>query len=704
MNPTRRTLLAMLLLTAAATAGAQGENMNTIADGHHLSAYLVAALLIGLFVMVFSNRLYYYQEKEVNAKAKRLNTQLALVLDSSNTQIWTYEVATHLFTLYSEQAQKTTQYMPIDFSQYFNHDDFITMRNLISSIEAREREEATLTVRGHDTGIYEVSVSVLHRDQRQRPTIIIGTQRDVTDDKTRQLKARRLTLRFHTVFNSSLIDMVFYDKDGYLSDINDKACETFGITDRESLIRRHVHISEIPAYSDLDISALDSIKASSMTDVSKVKREGEHVPEITVSGKMYYEASVSAVRDENGQLRGIITAGRDITEMVLSQHRQQAYSRLLQQATRNVQAYIDNINYTLRVSGVRLLNYYPDTHEMEVASDLSKPQFRLSQVRCLSLVDEASRRRAQGFFIRMDRRRHSSFMETFHTRFRDAQGRDIFLTFSMVPVTEGDGRVTHYFGMIRDDTEMHYTEERLRQETEKAQETEELKNTFLLNMSYEIRTPLNAVLGFAELFNGPHDEEDEPVFAQEIRRNTGELLELIDDILFISRLDARMVEMKKDMEDFACLFDGYCYMGWSSPAPGVTLSVVNPYNHLIVNIDSQNLGLVIQKLCAQAASHTSQGYIRAKYEYRHGELNIAIEDTGTGVPPEDLSHIFDRFARDRNDNRYGTGLNLPIVKEIVEQMGGSIEIQSEVGKGSTVYIIIPCEMSSMEKKTDLKLA
>jgi signal transduction histidine kinase len=291
-------------------------------------------------------------------------------------------------------------------------------------------------------------------------------------------------------------------------------------------------------------------------------------------------------------------------------------------------------------------------------------------------------------------------MATVQTRFHDEQGRSIFLTFSMVPVTGKDGRISHYSGMLRNDTEMVYTERQLLKETEKAQETEELKNTFLLNMSYEIRTPLNAVIGFAELFNGPHETEDEPIFSEEIKRNTNELLALVNDILYISRLDAKMVEMNRQVTDFATLFEGYCYMGLSALSPDVKIQVENPYNHLMVRIDEQNTGEVIQKLCARAARGTKAGSIRAKYDYRHGELNITIEDTGKGLSAKALKHVFDRFVRDENNQREGTGLDMAIIKELVEQMGGTIEVQSEEGKGSSTYVIIPCEMTAMEKKTE----
>ena len=303
--------------------------------------------------------------------------------------------------------------------------------------------------------------------------------------------------------------------------------------------------------------------------------------------------------------------------------------------------------------------------------------------------------------MRMDNGKAGHISEVLHTIFHDEQGRDIYMNFSLIPMTDKAGNVTQYFGMCRDETEMKYTEMRLFEETKKAQEAEELKNTFLLNMSYEIRTPLNAVLGFAELFNNPHDVEDEPVFAEEIKRNTDELLELVNDILFISRLDAKMVEFTKQETDFAALFDGWCYMGWSTLDPSVNTIVDNPYNHLVVNIDEQYLGQAIQKICNCAARYTKEGSVRAKYEYHHGELSIVLEDTGNGIKKEVLPHVFDRFVRDEQNNISGTGLDMAIVKELVEQMGGQIEVQSELGKGTTCYVMIPCEIISREKKTEM---
>ena len=162
-----------------------------------------------------------------------------------------------------------------------------------------------------------------------------------------------------------------------------------------------------------------------------------------------------------------------------------------------------------------------------------------------------------------------------------------------------------------------------------------------------------------------------------------------------------MVEFNYKDCDFALIFDGLCYLGWSAVNPKVKVFVENPYNHLIINIDEKNLGIVIQKLCSHAAQHTTEVTIRAKYEYRHGELMITIEDTGKGLDADGLKKAFDRFAHEEISEDSGTGLGLPIVRELIEQMNGTIELQSERGKGSTFFVNIPCEMSTLEKKAEI---
>jgi signal transduction histidine kinase len=215
-------------------------------------------------------------------------------------------------------------------------------------------------------------------------------------------------------------------------------------------------------------------------------------------------------------------------------------------------------------------------------------------------------------------------------------------------------------------------------------------------MSYEIRTPLTSVVGFAELFQLEHSPKEEALFIQEIKENSSQLLKLINDILFLSRLDAEMIEFKRQPTDFAAFFGSRCETAWYSyKRKGVEYIVDNPYDKLVIDIDAQNIGILIDQIAANAAQHTDTGQVRARFDYTGEGLVMAFMDTGSGIPEEKLSHIFERFT---GSTSRGTGLGLPICYEMTRQMGGKITIKSNVGKGTIVWVTIPCQCSEIERK------
>ena len=275
----------------------------------------------------------------------------------------------------------------------------------------------------------------------------------------------------------------------------------------------------------------------------------------------------------------------------------------------------------------------------------------------------------------------------------------MYLQFSFVPTYDSKGHIVSYFGMCRDMSEIKATEKQLEKQTARAQEVENLKNAFLRNMSYEIRTPLNAVVGFAELFEMEGNSlEDEELFIRQIKDNSAHLLQLINDILFLSRLDANMIEFTPQPTDFAVSFDAHCQVGWmGQEKPDVRYIVENRYSQLVVDIDDANVGRVIEQIVSNAVSHTDKGYVRTRYDYVGDKLIIAVEDSGKGIPPEQLNQIYERFA----STGQGTRLGLPICKELVEQMGGTIDIDSTQGDGTTVWISIPCKASLIVRKKDI---
>ena len=705
----RFSLAAVVLLYAVATH-AQKENMDTLFDAPHNLAYAVAVVFISIFVLIFFNRLIYYREVDANEKRLNTNAQLGVILRSCNARVWIFYVKTKTYRLLSETGITEGIYTPFEFSQFYDRDDFEQMRQRISRIRDGQSDSETLFASAspnkehaeESVRKYEITLRLFNTDKDGRPATIIGLQRDQTDELDKRQKVEKLLRRFHTLFNSSDVDMMYYDKDGILVDINSKACETFGIKDRDVLLKNPPNLKDIPAYKDLDIKNIHGYRMSSITNIDLVRRRGDgRVPAITIGGTIYYDTIANPIFNEQGEMIGIYTSGRNVNEMVESYHRQQQIMDRLKQATLDIQDYVSNINYALQVSDMRLINYSPDTHILKISSDLQNTQYELTQLRCIGLVGEEMRCKVKGVLRRMDRRENGRIDLTLRTILHDAKQRKIWLSFSIIPMLSPDGTVSHYFGMCRNATEQVETEQLLKAETMKALETEQLKNAFLLNMSYEIRTPLNTVLGFAELFNSEHDPEDEAIFAEEIKKSSNSLLTLVNETLLLSRLDAHMIEMCPKPTDFALVFEGYCHMGWNAVKPGVKILIENPYDHLVIEIDEANLGQIIQRLCAHAAYYTTEGYVRAKYEYWHGVLTIIVEDTGQGIDASVLPHAFDRFVTDEHGEHCGTGLDLPIVKELTEQMGGTIEFQSEKGKGTTAWVSLPCKATEKDRKRDM---
>ena len=682
---------------------AQVTQIGKVYDFDHILAYVVAVLLIGMFVLIFYNRLYVYQRQEVNASRRSQNARLALILKAGKQRIWIYNSAKRHYSFLSEQGTYEEEYNPVEFSQRFDRDDFEVLRQAIFDVCDEKRSSSVITIKGQAESeeqrhYYEMNISVASRDEHGHVTSLLGIERDITDKIRKQEQVNKLLMRYHTVFNSSLLDMIYYDRHGVLQDINEKACQAFGIEDRERVISEGFLLQNNPFFSNEPLEQMENTRTSSIIDFGQFTDEIYQTERFGLRGKMYYDSTINPFRDADGHLEGVYMCGRDITEMVESFHRQQEGALRLKQATRNVENYISNINYALQVSGVRFMSYYPQSYTLEVSDTINQTQLRLSQLRCIRLASIRFRRTVSSILNRMDHLTKYNISETIETEIRDKKGRQIWLMLNMVPIVDKEGHVEHYFGVLRNMTDMIETERRLAVETKKAQETELLKQSFLTNMSYEIRTPLNNVVGFAELFEADHDVADEAFFVEEIKKSSNMLLLLINDILYLSRLDAKMIEYNKTDTDFAMVFESHCQMGWCSLPSAVHTVVDNPYEHLIVNIDEANLGKVIEKLCTIAGYFTTEGTISARCEYRRGELTISIEDSGIGIDPQTLPHVFDRFVRDQREMLCGTGLDLPIVQSLVQQMGGTIEMESEQGKGTTVWVSIPCEAKVIEKR------
>lgn len=233
-------------------------------------------------------------------------------------------------------------------------------------------------------------------------------------------------------------------------------------------------------------------------------------------------------------------------------------------------------------------------------------------------------------------------------------------------------------------------EQDLRESKERAEESNRLKSAFLANMSHEIRTPLNAIVGFSNVLLTTEDEESRQEFMALIELNNMLLLQLINDILDLSRIEAGMLEFTQSEVDLKTLFSGIdrsAQLRVCSQAVDFILEL--PQGEHTIRTDSNRLMQVVMNFITNAAKFTTQGSIRAGYrKQENGDYYFYVTDTGCGIPKEDQERVFGRFVK-LNPFAQGTGLGLSICEMIVSKLGGSIGVHSELGKGSTFWFTIP---------------
>lgn len=583
-----------------------------------------------------------------------------------------------------------------EFGSTYTEDTFSQLKATLDKVAAGQEDNCVTGLKSdeaHDSREYVVTLTVFRRSGKDVPQVVLGMMDDQTERLLAQRKAKDNMLRYQSIFSTSMVDMTYYDTEGILTNINQKACETFHC-DRDQILAERVPFNY--ALEDPDIT-LENFEGSYTTHFIKAANNDSLARSVNISEDSYYEQQLVPLYDAGNRFLGIFGSGRDVTEFVNSYHQLKLSINKLKSAAQDITDYINNINFALHVGGVRLVNYSPQSHLLTIYKEMNVVQLTLTQTRCLYLTEEHSKRIAMRMLNNMDMYTEDTIDVDIDTVVRAASHQTLSLQFHLLPIRNERGEIENYFGLCRDMTAERATERELQREKLKAQEVENVKNVFLRNMSYEIRTPITTVVGFAKLFVEDHDPADEDDFIKEIKDNSTYLLKLVNDILFLSRLDAHMIEFNNSDIDLAYTFEGHCQMGWAkSMKPGVNYVVEVPYEHLVVNIDDANVGHIIEQIAENAAHYTEQGTVKARFDYIGDRLLITIDDTGKGISPEARKTMFERFSSSMGSN--STGLGLPICVELAQQMGGAIYVNSAEGKGTTVWILIPCKATLVEKK------
>ena len=244
---------------------------------------------------------------------------------------------------------------------------------------------------------------------------------------------------------------------------------------------------------------------------------------------------------------------------------------------------------------------------------------------------------------------------------------------------------------VHDITQLKQAEKELTLAKEKAENADISKSAFLANMSHEIRTPLNAITGFAEILASANTEEEKAQYQEIIKMNADLLLQLVNDILDMSKIEAGTLEFVYTKVDINLLLSDLqqLFQMRVNEAGGNIQIIAEPgLPSCTIETDRNRVAQVLSNFTTNAIKFTQEGNVRIGYKARDTELYFYVTDTGTGIPADKLPEVFGRFVK-LNKEKQGTGLGLSISKTIVNKLEGQIGADSVEGKGSTFWFTIP---------------
>ena len=482
----------------------------------------------------------------------------------------------------------------------------------------------------------------------------------------------------HNIYKNLPVGIELYNKEGVLVDLNDKELDLFHVDSKEELLG--INIFENPVFPEEMKERLRNNEDADFTFRYDFSKLGEYYSNNKAEGTIDLVTKVTTLYDENHNPVNYLLINADKTETTVAYNKIQEFEEFFELIGDYAKVGYAHFNI-LSKQGHAQKSWYKNIGE-ESGTPLSeiigtyKSFHPDDRDLILQFFEEVQKGNADKLSHKIRVFRENGECTWTHVNL-------------FVRKYAPQDKVIELISINYDITDLKQIEEMLVNERDRAEASDRLKSAFLANMSHEIRTPLNAIVGFSSLLASAENVVEKELYYSLISYNNELLLNLINDIIDLSKIEAGYLELHQNWFNLTELLDE-CVAEYARLLPsGVELLTSYPEHDALVELDKLRIKQILNNFLSNALKNTIRGYVEVFYEIDKHCVRIGVKDTGRGIPQNMLEKIFERFEK-VDSFAQGVGLGLSICKSIVDKMNGRIQVYSQLGLGTTFIAELPC--------------
>ena len=608
---------------------------------------------------------------------------LSKLMANANMGWWEANLATECYTC----SEYISEILNLDETGTISFEDF-NKRILneeqgpttVRSFDVQSMSEVVYLLKNQKGSVWMRSKICFREVDDKGNTIVYGIaeMQDGPDTAIACQALQRSERLLHNIYKNLPVGIELYNKEGVLVDLNDKELDLFHVDSKEELLG--INIFENPVFPEEMKERLRNNEDADFTFRYDFSKLGEYYSNNKAEGTIDLVTKVTTLYDENHNPVNYLLINADKTETTVAYNKIQEFEEFFELIGDYAKVGYAHFNI-LSKQGHAQKSWYKNIGE-EYGTPLSeiigtyKSFHPDDRDLILQFFEEVQKGNADKLSHKIRVFRENGECTWTHVNL-------------FVRKYAPQDKVIELISINDDITDLKQIEEMLVNERDRAEASDRLKSAFLANMSHEIRTPLNAIVGFSSLLASAENVVEKELYNSLISHNNELLLNLINDIIDLSKIEAGYLELHQNWFNLTELLDE-CVAEYARLLPsGVELLTSYPEHDALVELDKLRIKQILNNFLSNALKNTTRGHVEVFYEIDKHCVRIGVKDTGRGIPQNMLEKIFERFEK-VDSFAQGVGLGLSICKSIVDKMNGRIQVYSQLGLGTTFIAELPC--------------